>query len=361
MTLILVAELEGHKDRVWQLSWHPSGERLASCSGDRTVRIWAPSDPGLLSADSFPEKPAPGAWKALDQIESTHKRTVRSVAYEPTTGKQIATASFDGTTSIWEYDEYQGYECEATLEGHENEVKCVSWSPSGQLLATCGRDKSVWIWEAVGGGDFDCISVLMEHTHDVKFVTWHPTEEILASVSYDNTVRIWKEDDDDWYCTKILEGHTSTVWSADFSPDGSYLVTVSDDLTVKFWKAPSVKTSSEIEFVPDSGSWDLAYTVPAQAHTRPIYSVSWSHHASDSGNHGLVATGGGDNTLRIFKTVLNGGRDKTGFEATLVEELKNAHGQYDINCVKWNPCQKYSCWLATAGDDGVVRIWYYTA
>ena len=33
--------LEGHTDRVWGLAWNPTNTNiLASCSGDKTVRIW---------------------------------------------------------------------------------------------------------------------------------------------------------------------------------------------------------------------------------------------------------------------------------------------------------------------------------
>ena len=41
-----------------------------------------------------------------------------------------ASASFDGTVAIWDKRSGQ-FECMATLEGHENEVKGVCWSQSG--------------------------------------------------------------------------------------------------------------------------------------------------------------------------------------------------------------------------------------
>lgn len=125
----------GHQDRVWQAVWHPSKTILATCSGDKTVRLWAPASHSDLSS-----------WQCIHTLEHGHKRTIRSLAWSPS-GNEIATASFDATTGIWEYDSRENdWECVATLEGHENEVKSVAWS-AGQLLATCSRDKTVWIWE----------------------------------------------------------------------------------------------------------------------------------------------------------------------------------------------------------------------
>lgn len=40
------ATLEGHTSTVWGLTFDPSGQRLASCSDDRTVKIWKECQPG---------------------------------------------------------------------------------------------------------------------------------------------------------------------------------------------------------------------------------------------------------------------------------------------------------------------------
>ena len=84
-------------------------------------------------------------WVCKTVLEGAHYRTIRCVSWSPC-GRLLAATSFDGTTSIWS-NKTPDFECVATLEGHENEVKSVAWSASGAYLATCSRDKSVWIFE----------------------------------------------------------------------------------------------------------------------------------------------------------------------------------------------------------------------
>ena len=72
----------------------------------------------------------------------------------------MTSASFDGTVAIWDRKSGQ-FECSATLEGHENEVKSANWSKSGNFIASCSRDKSVWIWDVdQDEEEFMCAAVL---------------------------------------------------------------------------------------------------------------------------------------------------------------------------------------------------------
>jgi len=343
-----VQELEGHTDTVWAVAWNPvtgiggAPSMLASCSGDKTVRIWENTPTPNTTSSS---------WACKAVLEETHTRTVRSCAWSPN-GKLLETASFDATTAIWENVGGE-FECIASLEGHENEVKSVSWSASGMLLATCGRDKSVWIWEVQPGNEFECVSVLQGHTQDVKMVQWHPTRDILVSASYDNSIKVWAEDGDgdDWACMQTLgssiSGHTSTVWAMSFNSSGDRMVSCSDDLTLMVWDTsinPAERSGN------GCGPWKHLCTISGY-HDRTIFSVHWSR-------GGLIASGASDDCIRLFsESTDDSATPVDGPSYKLILKKEKAHSM-DVNSVQWHPSEPQL--LASASDDGRIKIWEVT-
>ncbi|MCJ1350917.1 MAG: Cytosolic iron-sulfur protein assembly protein [Icmadophila ericetorum] len=326
--------------RAWLTAPHPSLPIVATCSSDKSVRIYSLTSFTLLST-----------------ISGGHKRSVRTCAWKPgIKGESVlATGSFDASVGVWkrwdtedmnprpERDELdftngmdEGGENDNTeedeewrfalvLDGHDSEVKSVSWSTGGNFLATCSRDKSVWIWEEVGEDDFETIAVLQEHQGDVKCVAWHPEEELLASASYDDDIRLWKEDIDDWGCVSVLRGHDGTVWAVDWEglgmptlssevverteaqdkwiqrreASGPRLVSCSHDMTIRVWrrlpreKGPQQSKLSIIRTGSNEETWIEEAQLP-QRHERPIYSVSWSKKTRR-----IVSTGG-DGKIVIY-------------------------------------------------------------
>ncbi|KAI9886749.1 MAG: hypothetical protein M1823_001458 [Watsoniomyces obsoletus] len=274
-TLHLLAPLSPPSNtRSWLSAPHPSLPLLATCSSDRSVRIY--------SLRTF---------RLHSTIEGGHKRSIRTCAWKPTptssssNGKSnnetggggesvLVTGSFDASAGVWkrwnegvigqsvldhnsnnrrdeegdedeDEDSDDGWRFAVILEGHDSEIKSVAWSCAGNFLATCSRDKSVWIWEDIndhdaggmsgegamigagrlggGGGtgedDYETVAVLQDHEADVKCVVWHPHDNrFLASASYDETIRLYREDEDegDWLCVAVLRGHGGTVWFIDF-------------------------------------------------------------------------------------------------------------------------------------------------
>ena len=156
--------MSGHEDRVWSIAWNPVRPLLASCSGDKSVRLYHyHNSPSPSVDDSNTNNPR---FELHTSIPTGHAKTVRCVAWAPS-GKTFATASFDSNIAIWEQEsagddaedfgmslDQEGggskrgeWECASLLEGHETECKSVSYSSTGTLLASCSRDKTVWVWE----------------------------------------------------------------------------------------------------------------------------------------------------------------------------------------------------------------------
>lgn len=364
----------------WHCTFSRDGQWLAACFGapDPCIRIWKLENTGNSTTTTTGGGSSSSSfWNLQATLSGIHERTIRSVAFAPINDPLIlASTSFDGTVAIWEYSEDTGndWECTAQLEGHDNEVKCAVWNATGSLLATCGRDKTVWIWECflpgtVGGpdiaardqgGDFECIAVLHGHEGDVKQVTFGPShgqwgdgDEILLSASYDDTIKVWAEDAGDWYCAaSIPDVHNSTVWSLALSPSGGRMISGSADGSLAIYKCYT--NAEKKSLFPDAdpnrnGLWKCVGMLP-EAHAAAIYCVNY---APTRAGHGRVATSGADNCIQIFREAMGSSSDKPLF--SLDTSVATSHG--DVNCVCWHPLD--GSILASAGDDGTVRLWKY--
>ncbi|THH10603.1 hypothetical protein EW145_g1189 [Phellinidium pouzarii] len=351
-----IAELTGHEDRVWCVAWNPAKPLLASCSSDKTVRLYCYQRASL--SPSTDESDLKFATQA--SVPTGHAKTVRCVAWSPS-GTRFATASFDSNIGVWEQDGADGdvddfgedsagegnrggeWECASLLEGHETECKSVAYSSTGTLLASCSRDKTVWVWEVQPDSDFECMGVLMAHSQDVKCVAWHPTEEILASGSYDDSIKLYVDDpSDDWYDFQTLNGHTSTVWALAFSPCGEFLASASDDCTLRIWARRE--------------KWRWESVEVLKGHERSVYSVSWTKGRSgveDEGSKGWLASTGSDGKINVWHIRK---RDDT-IQSEMIASMQDAHGVSDVNCISWCPRKGYEDLLATTGDDQSVRVW----
>ncbi|CAG7996323.1 unnamed protein product [Penicillium salamii] len=359
------------QERTWLTAPHPTLPLLATCSSDKTVRIYSLSNFTLLST-----------------ITGGHKRSVRTAAWKPHSDGEsvLATGSFDATVGIWRRWDNYGGEAESAsdddeewrfavlLDGHDSEVKSVSWSASGMLLATCSRDKSIWIWEDLNDGDnnFETVAVMQEHGGDVKCVSWHPSEECLASGSYDDSIRIWREDVDDWGQVACLKGHEGTVWFVEWEREvegesGPRLLSCSDDRSVRVWKrvvkgsgdeagplsSASTGIPSIIRPVGSDEVWEQEGLLP-KAHELAVYAVAWSK------TSGLVASTGADGRIALYEErVVDEASGKK--EWTLLAVQDGAHGIYEINHVAWakradRGGQEEEVLVSTA-DDGSVKVW----
>lgn len=437
---VSVTPLPPFKPDLYQRAWssipHPTLPLLATCHA-KAVTIFSLS---TLTKHS--------------SLSGGHTRSVRCAAWKPglPPGKLcLVTGSFDATAGLWRWEKEAGeggeglevdvtkgpngsrldtekdasdddWEFTLVLEGHENEIKSVSFSPSGQYLATCSRDKTVWIWEDVGVAEdedeWETVAVLSEHDGDIKAVAWcpdvpgrnkassnrHGSLDVLASASYDNTVRIWREDGDgEWVCVSVLEGHEETVWGLQFEPKVGNeafprLMSFSADGTVRIW---TLQVEEEEETVGDGGDgnnpfrsamsgipntmrrglredWVCTAVLP-KAHTRDIYSASWS------GDSGLIASTGSDGLIVVYGEEKEAKKpgisiedrpEETGEEENtrsrdgwrILGTVSNGHGAYEINHVTW--CKRYDAgaeqkgieeMLVTTGDDGVIRPWQIKA
>ncbi len=287
--------LEGHGDSVWDVSFSPDGELIASGSTDTTVKLW--------QSDGTPVE---------TETPLEHQDSVTSVDFSPD-GQLIASASSDTTVKLWSRDG----QAIKTLNGHAKRVNSVTFDPKGKLIASTSDDNTVRLWTRAGKP----VKTLKGHTDASIWVAFSPDGQRLASTSADQTVRLWKRDGS---AIATLKGHTGKVNNVAFSPDGRFLASVGDDKTIRIWDRNGT----------------LVQTLTGE-HENWIYSVSFSADGR------LLASASDDKTIKLWER-----QDTSTAEFSLVQTLK---GHSDgVTQVNFQPQGKL---LASSSWDKTIRLW----
>ncbi|KAK9678502.1 hypothetical protein RND81_11G215800 [Saponaria officinalis] len=212
----LKSTLTRHKGPIFSLKWNRKGDYLLSGSCDKTAIVWDVKTQELKQQFEFHRGPT---------LDADWRNNV-----------SFATSSTDTMIYVCKIGETSPIK---TFGGHQGEVNCVKWDPSGTLLASCSDDNTAKIWSMKHD---NYVHDLKEHLKEIYTIRWSPTgpgtnnpnqQLVLASASFDSTVKIW--DVEQGKLLRSLIGHREAVYSVAFSPNGEYLASGSFDRSLHVW------------------------------------------------------------------------------------------------------------------------------
>lgn len=171
---IQTSQILKHDSRVNYLAFSNDGQKLASASHDKTVRLWDTKSGTLL--------------KCFEE----HSDWVKCVAFS-SNGNFIASASDDYSVLIWKVDDAElkrdkKPKSHKKLTGHRGYCRSVAYSPDGSYIVSGGNDNQIIVWNTETGKQEKTIKII---GGDVVAAAFTPdSQRILASLS-DGTLKVW--------------------------------------------------------------------------------------------------------------------------------------------------------------------------
>lgn len=333
-----VAVLVGHESTVYGLVFLEQGTQLLSGGSDGTVRLWDVEQQQVLQAYG----PA--------------RSSVYGLAFSAEAGL-VAVGTRNGNVLLWDKNTAVEH---ARLEEHQDRCFSVAFSPDGNLVVSTAEDKTVRVWDLATQSQ----RLRFEQPMRGNAVRFTDSGHVICGGG-DRLLRCWSLEGA--ARPRNLAGHEGSVWSI-AGGNGVPLLTASADGTVRRWEStgdPQPRLAVGVAVKSSAGSADGRYLAvgtvvgdlmlwePASgkhlaSHHFPggaINHIAWYPRGSD-----LLVTGGAGLVSRLrcdFSANVT-----SGVRLQEVDRLSGHRRRVFAGAVS-----PEGNLLATAGEDGTVRLW----
>lgn len=248
-----VRRLRGHDAALWIVACSPEGQKIATGSGDRTVRLWeadGASDPVVHAAAAV----GAIAWSRDGTIVAVGDEASSVTAYDAATlrvrsrigvgdgaiadlamfpsGDRLAVVcGKDDVGEVYLVDLARGDVAHAIL-CHDKFIYSVAVSPDGMLLATASEDGTAAIRSLA---DRDAVVHTLPHGRRATCVRFAADGRTLYTAGERHRASAW--DVTTGQPIRHFVGHEGAVTWLAVSADGKRLATASTDGTVGIWQA----------------------------------------------------------------------------------------------------------------------------
>jgi WD40 repeat protein len=258
-------ELVGHRDSIKDVTISPDGLLVATCSEDKTVRLWYTTGRKRIKAMIGHEKPvntvafsASGVFLASGSDDKTvrlwhvqkrfcitalvgHAGPVTGVAYS-SAESILASSSEDGTVRLWNAQERLPLQI---MGAHDGPASDVAFSPDGRLLASGGMDHTVRMWEVGNRAERRELAVIPVND-SVRRLAFSPDGALLAvALEGSGMVLLDVATKEKLVSVFYADYNTNCVRGIAFSPDGALLAMASLDGEVRLWKVDRLSAGKQ--------------------------------------------------------------------------------------------------------------------
>jgi WD40 repeat protein len=216
--LTVLAQLEGHGDRINSLKLSSDGGLLATASMDHTIGLW-------------------DTKKNRATALCGHAASVEDVDFQPG-GTMLASAGRDGVVQIWNI----GSLMKATeFRDAEGWAQAVRFSPDGQLLSYADQAGNIVLRRT---DDWSVVNRIKGGEKHILSLSISGDGKKLVSATYAGIVRAWSLPDG--ASLGALSGHNDRLWRVAFTPD-NLIATASWDGTVRLWDSETLQHAATID------------------------------------------------------------------------------------------------------------------